>query len=184
MDNSDSAVEVDEELERFWVDARVRAGLNPIRGYAGPNALDSVMPPAWSFGSNAAQADRLLDLVLAGAKTATASAASEYAEQGVELPQPGGLSIILDGAGKPRVLVRTVDVRVVPFNEVDAEHAAAEGEDGGTLWGWQQAHRRFFASQLTDVGEEFDETMPVVLERFEVLVPTELQPGSPRLFGR
>ena len=180
MDERANPEDVDDELERFWVDARVRAGLNPGRGYAGPNALDSVRPPAWSFGANPAEADRLLELVLSGAKTATASAASEYEAEGVELPQPDSLSIILDGSGRPRALVRTVDVQVVPFNEVSADHAAAEGEDGGTLWGWQQAHLRFFASETG----EFDETMPVVLERFEVLVPTELRPGSPRMFGR
>ena len=42
--------------------------------YFGPTALEVVPPPAWAFGADAEQADALLELVLEGAKTATASA--------------------------------------------------------------------------------------------------------------
>ena len=76
---------------------------------------------------------------------------------------------------------------MVPFAEVDEAHAYAEGEGDRSLEHWRSVHRRFFTEHAThdrfaDGG--FDEQMPVVLERFEVLVPVTLRPGSPRIFGR
>lgn len=159
------------EIEAFWVDARIRARLNPASGYFGPGVNDSLPPPAWSFGATASQADRLLALVLEGTKTATASALWDYEAQEQDVPEPGGLSIVLDGAGRPRALIVTTGVRVVPFREVDAEHAAAEGEGDRSLRYWRESHRRFFTEHAAhDAG--FSDDMPVVLERFEVLVPT------------
>ena len=159
-----------EEIETFWADARVKAGLNTSRPYFGPNALDSVTPPAWSFGADAAQADELLRLVLGGVKTATASALWDYEAEGEEPPAPGALSIVLDSAGHPRALLQTTAVRVVPFEEVDEAHAYAEGEGDRSLARWREVHRRFFTENAShDRG--FAPDMPVVLEEFEVLVP-------------
>ncbi|GAB48029.1 ASCH domain-containing protein [Mobilicoccus pelagius] len=159
-----------DEIESFWADARVKAGLNASRPYFGPNALDSVTPPAWSFGADAAQADALLRLVLEGVKTATASALWDYEAEGDEVPTPGELSIVLDSAGHPQALLHTTSVRVVPFDEVDEAHAYAEGEGDRTLRYWREVHRRFFTEHAShDRG--FADDMPVVLEEFEVLVP-------------
>lgn len=170
-------------VDAFWADAKVRAGLNPIAAVTGPNAQDSVPPPAWSFGVDEAQADELLALVLSGTKTATSSARWDYDAENEPLPESGDLSIVLDSHGEPQALLRTVDVRVVPFDEVDAEHAYAEGEGDRSLAHWRAEHRRFFTENHShDKG--FSDDMPVVLETFEVLVPPEARPGSPRMFGR
>lgn len=170
-------------IDAFWEDAKVRAGLNPARAYTGPNYQDSIPPPAWSFGVDEEQADELLDLVLAGKKTATASARWDYEAEGEQLPTSGELSIILDGRGEPRALVRTVDVRLVPFAQVDEAHAYAEGEGDRSLAHWRAEHQRFFTEHRSH-DKPFSDDMPVVLERFEVLVPVTLRPGSPRIFGR
>lgn len=157
-----------DEIDAFWADARVHVGLTELEPYIGAHPLSVVQPPAWSFGATPEQADRLLDLVLAGAKTATAGALWDYEADDEPLPAPGMLSIVLDGGGHPRALVRTDDVRIVPFDEVDAEHAHAEGEGDRTLPAWQAIHRRFFTEHAThDRG--FAEDMPLVLERFTVL---------------
>lgn len=156
----------DDLIQAFWDDARHRARLDPIPGYFGPSPLGSVPPPAWAFGATPELAEELLDLVLAGTKTASASAQWDY--EGEELPQRGNLSIILDGQGRPRALVATTQVRVLPFDQVDAEHARLEGEGDLSLASWRQIHERFF----TDHAEHdrgFSPDMPVVLERFEVL---------------
>lgn len=191
-----------DEIDDFWTDAKVRAALNPASAYTGPNPADSVPPPAWSFGATPQEADELLALVLDGTKTATASALWDYEpgelddelqheldelddDNGEEdgLPSSGDLSIVLDGAGHPRALIRTTDVRIVPFGEVDEEHARAEGEGDRSLTHWRAVHERFFREHA-DHEKEFSPTMPVVLERFEVLVPVELRPDQPRFFGR
>ena len=88
------------------------------------------------------QSDGLV--VLDGRKTATASANADYVKEGEELPAPGMLGIVLDGAGHPRALVVTTESRVVPFDQVDADHARDEGEGDRSLEHWRAAHRRYF----------------------------------------
>ncbi|TNC18567.1 ASCH domain-containing protein [Georgenia sp. 311] len=161
----------DAAVASYWATARKRAGLNRLDVVVGQQALGAVQPPAWSFGSGSEEADSLLDLVLAGRKTATASAESPYSAQGVPVPVPGDLSIILDGAGRPRALIVTTEVEVRPFREVDAEHAAAEGEGDLSLEHWRTVHEPFFAAELAEAGLPFDADVPVVLERFKLLDP-------------
>jgi len=161
----------DAAVAAYWATARKRAGLNRLDVVVGQQALGAVQPPAWSFGSDAEEADSLLELVLAGRKTATASAEGPYSSQGVPVPAPGDLSIILDGAGRPRALIVTTEVDVRPFREVDEEHAAAEGEGDLSLDHWRRVHEPFFTAELTEVGLPFDADAPVVLERFRLLDP-------------
>lgn len=152
-------------VEAFWADARVRVNLNAMRTYSGQNVLEAITPPAWSFGATEEQADELLELVLAGRKTATASALRDYEAEGEEPASPGALSIITDGAGRPRALICTTEVRTVPFGEVDEAHARAEGEGDLSLEHWRAVHRAFFEAG----GEPVSEDMPVVLETFRVV---------------
>ena len=79
------------------------------------------------------------------------------------------LERVLDGEGHPRALVVTTEARVVPFDEVDADHARDEGEGDGSLEQWREAHERLFAEQAEG---GFVPTMKVVLERFRVLYPS------------
>lgn len=159
-----------EEIRTFWAVARSRARLNPLPAYFGPTPLEAVVPPAWSFGATPDQAEELLALVLAGTKTATSGAAWDYEAEEVPLPRAGTLAIVLDGASHPRALVETTDVRVVPFDRVDPEHARLEGEGDGSLERWRAEHRRFFTEHSTS-GRAFAPDMPVVLERFRLVHP-------------
>ncbi|MFF3066113.1 ASCH domain-containing protein [Oerskovia sp. NPDC057915] len=159
-----------EEILAFWETARVRAGEGKVGVVTGFGISATVPPPAWSFGDNPALADGLLAAVLSGEKTATSSSRWEY-DDDVPLPQVGELSIILDGAGHPRALIRTTSVEVVPFDEVTADFAAAEGEDDRSLDSWRAGHREYFSRVL--VGQEFRDDMPVVCERFELRFPRQ-----------
>jgi len=161
-------VSTDPAIHAFWEVASRHARLACLPGYFPPTALESLPPVAWSFGVTRDQADRLLALVLAGTKTATSSSAWDYQVTGEPLPTVGTLSILLDGLERPRALVVTAAVEVVPFGEVSAEHAYLEGEGDRTLEHWREVHRRFFAEHA-EHARGFDPTMPVVLERFEVL---------------
>jgi uncharacterized protein YhfF len=156
------------EVETFWQLARFHAKLNSAPSYFGPTTLEVVPPPAWSFGSTPEQADELLTLVLRGTKTATAGALWDFEAEDEPLPEVGTLSILLDGAGHPHALIEATDVRVVPFDEVDDEHARLEGEGDLSLAHWREVHERFFTEVATH-GRDFDRGMPVVLERFQVV---------------
>lgn len=155
-------------VEAFWELARFHAKLNAAPTYFGPTSLEVVPPPAWAFGADEAQADELLALVLAGTKTATASALWDYESDDAPLPEVGALSIIVDGRGHPRALIETTSVEVRPFGEVDPEHARLEGEGDRSLEQWREAHRRFFA-EVAGHDRPIDDDMPVVLERFRVV---------------
>lgn len=159
-----------EEVERFWELVRHRLRLNPVPGYLGTYSSEVMAPPAWAFGATPEQADELLTLVLAGTKTATASALWDYTETPDQMPKVGDLAILLDGRAHPRALIETMVVEVVPFDQVSAEHARLEGEGDRTLESWRTAHERFF----TDHAEHdrgFSHDMPVVLEQFKLHYP-------------
>ena len=160
----------DDALVAFWQAAQAHLGMGRMDVVMGPGGYDLVPPPVWSFGDSPELADELLDLVLAGRKTATAGAVSEYEAGGEALPQVGDLAVVTDGAGTPRVVLRATQVDVVPFDEVTAEHAALEGEGDGSLESWRRDHEAFWRRTLP--GGSFDRRMPVVLERFEVVYPT------------
>jgi uncharacterized protein YhfF len=158
----------DAEVAAFWETAKRRAKLSHLPGYFGAGALESVQPPAWWFGGTPEEADELIDLVLDGTKTATASALWDFEATGEPVPTPGSLSIVVDGSGHPRALLVTTEARVVRFADVDPDHAFAEGEGDRTLEQWREVHERCFTDYAAhDRG--FSQDMPVVLERFEVL---------------
>lgn len=158
-------------IEAFWREAKHRARLGRLEVVIGQEVGTAVVPPAWRFGDSADLADELLQRVLAGTKTAAASAYWGYEAEGAALPAPGDLAIVLDSADRPRALIATTEVTVCPFDEVPAEHAEAEGEE--TLEAWREGHQRFFAAELAAVGREFTEDLAVVLERFRVLVAAD-----------
>jgi len=154
----------------FWEAARGSAGVLGMEVVTGMGVTASVPPPAWSFGDNPALATELVELVLAGTKTATSSLAAEYDDATEPMPKEGDLSILLDGGGAPRALIRTTEVEVVPFGEVDEDFAAAEGEDDRTLASWRAEHEKFWNRTLSDRIQLGPDT-GVVCERFEVLHP-------------
>lgn len=149
----------DAALEQFWAAARrAQPELPPAR------------PAAWPLGAytDSAQADDLLTLVLAGVKTATSSSLWDYEAASEALPAVGDLGILLDGAGEPRAVVRTVAVNVTTFNEVDEDHAYAEGEGDRSLASWRREHERFWR-QHSQNDRGFAPDMPVVCERLAVI---------------
>jgi len=52
--------------------------------------------------------------------------------------------VALDGAGRPRAILETVELVQRRFDEVDASFAFDEGEGDRSLAYWQEAHRRYF----------------------------------------
>lgn len=136
-------------LKHFWSEAR-----------AAVPSLPEQVPEAWAFGATPDQANELLSLVIARTKTATASALWDMETEGESVPKAGEASVILDGDGEPRAVIITTAVEIVPFAEVSAEHAHAEGEDDRTLRSWREIHEQFWRrSSLSPRGFEFD--MPV-----------------------
>jgi uncharacterized protein YhfF len=133
-------------------------------------ARSTAMPTAEPFGDSVELADELIALIVDGPKRATAGSLAEYELAGDPLPVVGGLSIATDGAGRARALLRTTDVRIGPLSSVDDAFAWDEGEGDRTRAMWLADHTGYFARVLPALGLDFDDEMPTVFERFEVLV--------------
>ena len=125
---------------------------------------------AFGFGSDSEMATELGLLVRDGPKRATASLRSWYEQDGEPMPQPGDLSVVLDGHGDPLCVIRTTTVEVRRFADVDEEFAWEEGEGDRSLDHWRTVHQSFFAAE----GRPVDDKSEIVLERFELL----WQPGG------
>jgi uncharacterized protein YhfF len=69
------------------------------------------------------------------------------------------------------MVLRTADVEIRPFGEVDADFAAAEGEGDGSLDYWRAAHWSYFTRRREILGRTPSQRMPVILERFDLVYP-------------
>jgi len=158
-----SSDQLDDRIQQFWSLARGRAKVGELDVVMGRSWGEAIAPPAWSFGASTEQADTLLDLVLTGRKTATSGLYEEYQRDGEPIPLEGDLSIIVDGSGTPKVLVREAEVVTVPFGKITPAQAEAEGE--GDLETWRETHRTFWQNR----GYDVDDNTLVVWERFTVV---------------
>ena len=123
---------------------------------------------AWAYGE---AADELAQLTLRGIKTATSSAYPLYEWEGESLPEVGAYSVILDSRDEAVCIIKTTDVKVMPYCEVDARQAWKEGEGERTLPYWRRVHEAFFSSEMKSAGLSFDDKMKVVCEEFIRVYP-------------
>jgi uncharacterized protein YhfF len=126
------------------------------------------------FGDSAELSDDLLRLVAEGRKRATSSMVGEFLAEGEPLPRIGAHWIVCDGAGVPRMVLRTTELRIGSFGSVDEAFAYDEGEDDRTRDSWIREHRRYWQRRSAALGMEWSEDGEVVFERFSVMFPLEL----------
>lgn len=136
--------------------------------FAQANDLINEPYEAWAFGG---APDELAWLVLQGEKMATSSAYDVYRMKGQPLPKAGEYSVILNSRQEAVCIIRTINVQILPFGEVDEQHARKEGEGDKSLSYWRKIHRDFFKAALQKIGLSFDESRKVVCEEFEVVYP-------------
>ena len=136
-----------------------------------PGTTEPRLPEVWSFGDTAEMGNELGALAKAGTKTATCSLVWEYEAEGNEdLPKVGDVSILTDGEGWPLCVVETTEVEVKAFNAVDEDFAFDEGEGNRTLAYWQAVHWEFFSARCATIDRVPSKDMPLLCERFRVLV--------------
>ncbi len=124
----------------------------------------------FAFGDSPALADELLELVLAGRKTATCGALSDFEAGGEPMPQVGRQDIVLDGKGRPAAVIETVEITIRAFSEVDEDFARAEGEGDLSLTFWREGHEAYFQR-----NGGFSPDMKLVCERFRLVKILERQ---------
>ena len=144
------------------------------RGYRKAADLDHDVYDVVAFGSGPEMATELAELVVAGIKRATAGLVRQFGPDGEPPPILGGYAVLLDGAGRPRAIWRTTEVRVGPLSSVDERLAWDEGEGERTREWWLSAHRRVFGRQAVAEGFRMHDEIETVFERFEVVWPAEI----------
>lgn len=147
------------EIERFWRRAKQRYGIQEEMGFVGTFADPRFAP----------YHDELLELVAQGLKRATAHLALDFDRNGIRLRRPGDYWIVLDTKNRPRYLIQIRNVETKPFNAVELDFAAREGEGDRSLAYWQRVHRDYFQKQCADWQVEWREDLPTVCEVFDVI---------------
>ncbi len=128
---------------------------------------------AFSFGSQSELATELAHLVLAGIKTATSEAMQVYEDSGQRPPRVGDFSIVLDGSGAPVFVTETLEMRIIPFDEVDAAFAYDYGEGDRTLEWWRDAMWEYYEQQALASGHSASKDLPLMCERLRVVFVPE-----------
>lgn len=132
---------------------------------------DTSVPDAWQFGDSTEMADSLLALVVGGPKRATAGSLADYEADDEPLPAVGDLAVLCDGAGLPRAIIETIEIRVGPLSSVDDQFAWDEGEGDRSRTYWLRAHTDYFTRRHHEIGAEMHADIAVVFERFDLLYP-------------
>lgn len=140
-------------------------------GFQRATGITESFVDAWAFGDAPELADELLELVLLGKKTGTATLTIELEKEGGKMPEVSDYNVILDGKGKPTGIIKTTSVVVKPFKEVDEEFAYSEGENDRTLESWRREHWKYWTRIGQNLGFEMHADLRVICENFELVYP-------------
>ena len=121
------------------------------------------------YGNSQSMSDELVRLICDGRKRATSSLVWAYESDLEPLPATGDNEIVLDYDGRPAAILSFTKVAVLPFSEVPASFAAAEGEGDLSLEYWRRVHWEFFSSECAQIGRSPANDMPVVCREFELV---------------
>lgn len=121
----------------------------------------------WYFGHTEEDADKLLKLVIKKKKTATTTSYLNLFYDCEEIPKINDISIITDFNGKAKAIIKTVDIQIINYNQMTEKLAQKEGE--GNLIEWKEIHEKFYKRELQFINIEFDESIPLVYEEFELI---------------
>jgi uncharacterized protein YhfF len=159
-------------VDRYW--AQFLASL--AEGEARPERYLE----AFFFGTRPELAHEITPLVLDGTKTATGALLWALEADGRQPARPGDHSIVTNGGDDPQCVIRTSDVRVLPYDEVGAEYAEWGGEGDRTLDFWRRLYWSYIEAECARLGRAPHPKAPLVMERFRVVYAEPLRPAGGR----
>src|SRR5262245_38076766 len=130
---------------------------------------------SFSFGFTPADAREIAQLVLNGTKTATGSVLWSYEADKKPLPTVGDTWIVTAGSDMPVCIIRTTEVRIIPFDEVTADYAWEGGEEDRSLTSWREIYWEYIERECQRLGLAPNTKAPLVMERFHVLYRDRLR---------
>jgi uncharacterized protein YhfF len=114
-----------------------------------PGEQTRYFPPI-SIGSTPEHADEGATLILNGVKTFTSSAFWMYPDG--KIPFVGALSVLLDGARRPRGIVETTRVEIKPFQAITEDMAQEYGEGERAVDWWRRTMAAFYQASAVRHG--------------------------------
>lgn len=147
-------------VEQFFAAAQAAAP-----GVAGPYKVKRI-------GTNAEICERLLSLILSGAKTGTFNLPWLHGHHPEMIPEANGLVVYIDFSDRPRALVRSKKPEFVTYDAITDAHTACEGPGARDSKVWREIHWPYWTKQLAPYGLKPLPDMPVCVERFTLLYPT------------
>jgi len=147
------------ELDAFWEAAcRERPDLR-----AGP-----AYQVRW-IGLDQDSTEQIFELIARGDKTGTFTLPWIVERTDQPAPEAGDPVVLVDFAGRPRMLIRLTRVQEVRFGSITEADTAVDGTPVRSLDVWKPLHVRYWTPMLAPFGLEVDDEMPVWVEAFEVL---------------
>ncbi|MEM9529879.1 MAG: ASCH domain-containing protein [Pseudomonadota bacterium] len=153
-----AAADAPAATEHYWHDCAKRSNVDP-----------EPAPRIRRFGDSKDLTDRLNELILAGEKTITASSPWLYDHDNEQRPVVGGYSVFVDADGAPVGVLRTTEIKTMPFAAVTANESRFEGKGVRPIELWRNVHRAYFEARLAPLDKTWAPDMPVTLEWFEVV---------------
>jgi uncharacterized protein YhfF len=120
-----------------------------------------------SIGSAPETADEGAMLILNGTKTLTSSAFWDYPDG--KIPFVGALGVLLDGLQRPRGIVETTQVEVMPFAAITEEMARAYGEGERTVEWWRRVMGAFYRASAARHNAILTDETPHIWEWFTLV---------------
>ena len=117
-----------------------------------------------SIGDAPEHADEGAALILIGTKTLTSSQFWDYPDG--KIPFVGALSVLLDGLRRPRGIVETTQVEIMPFAAITEEMARAYGEGERTVEWWRRVMDAFHRAAAARHGAILTDDTPRIWEWF------------------
>ena len=133
---------------------------------------------SFSFGFTAADALAIAQLVVNGTKTATGSVLWSYEADKKPLPSVGDTWIVTAGIDIPVCIIKTTEVRIIPFDEVTADYAWEGGEEDRGLASWREIYWEYIERECQRIGLGPNSKAPLVMERFRVVYAEPLRVGN------
>ena len=113
--------------------------------------------PISKFAFPGPSRDRLVGLVLDGAKVATAGLVADHGVDGDAIPRAGNRSVVVDPGGRPVAIIETTDCRITTVARVDDDFAVAEGEGFADAADRRRAPEPVWGSYLDDLRRGLDD---------------------------
>ena len=120
------------------------------------------------FADNKEDSIYFLSQILSGQKQANFTTLKSFEIDMESLPKKGFYSILVDYLENPVGVIETVDVLIVPFNQITQEMAMWDGSSS-SLEEWRAFKKEEFIYDGQVMGYEFDESMPVVIDKFNLV---------------